>query len=299
MAAVTEKAASRTAILVCQGRAVADDRLAPGYFHDPIAIRLLREDERAAVRRAREEAPPTGWRERMEYELLTATSAVLATRTVAIDEELRAAGNRQVVLLGAGLDGRAWRLRDAGRPATEIHLFEVDHPASQSDKRARARDLEPVIADLTYVPVEFGRDDPAVELAAAGHRDDIATSWVWEGVLPYLTRPQVDSTLTAVRARSAAGSRVIATYPTPNRFAVLGRAGMRVFSRLSGGRDPLADEPHLSAWSPQQMRETVSRHGFEVTSDMEMIEVARRLGIEFRQSRAYGLGRMVVADLPG
>jgi hypothetical protein len=37
---VTERAASRTAVLVCQGRAVADGRVAVGRFADPVARRL-------------------------------------------------------------------------------------------------------------------------------------------------------------------------------------------------------------------------------------------------------------------
>ncbi|HEV8526766.1 MAG TPA: SAM-dependent methyltransferase, partial [Actinomycetes bacterium] len=41
--------ASRTAVLVCQGRAAADGLIAPGRFADPTAMPLLRPDERAAV----------------------------------------------------------------------------------------------------------------------------------------------------------------------------------------------------------------------------------------------------------
>lgn len=288
---VTDKAASRTAVLVCQGRAVADGRLAVGRFSDPIAAQLLHDDERAAVRRARAEHPPGGWRERLEYEMLTATAAVLATRTVVIDEAIREASAAQLVLLGAGLDGRAWR---TDHPAADV--FEVDHPASQRDKRERVGTLVPVAKSLTYVPVQFGRDDLGARLTEAGHRADATTTWVWEGVLPYLTQPQVESTLAVVAARSAPGSRLIATYPTPNRLAGLGRAGMRLFSKLSGGRDPLADEPHVSAWSPADMAALTTRYGLTVTADVELIEAARRLGVPARQSRAYGLGRALIAD---
>lgn len=43
------RSASRTAVLVCQARAVAHGRLAPGRFDDPVALPLLRPDERAPV----------------------------------------------------------------------------------------------------------------------------------------------------------------------------------------------------------------------------------------------------------
>ena len=45
--------ASRTAVFVCQGRAVADERLAVGRFSDPCAALLLTEEELVPVRRAR------------------------------------------------------------------------------------------------------------------------------------------------------------------------------------------------------------------------------------------------------
>ena len=41
--------ASRTAVLVCQGRAAAHDRIAVGRFSDPVAMSLLDDDERIVV----------------------------------------------------------------------------------------------------------------------------------------------------------------------------------------------------------------------------------------------------------
>jgi hypothetical protein len=54
--------ASRTAVLVCQGRAAADGLVAPGRFADPTAMPLLRPDEREAVEWVRDGAPPRQWR---------------------------------------------------------------------------------------------------------------------------------------------------------------------------------------------------------------------------------------------
>ena len=83
---MTDKPASRTAVLVCQGRAVADGRLAA----DPSPIRLrciyFVTTSSAAVRTARAPQPPAGWWARLEFEMLNATAAVLAARTVVIDD---------------------------------------------------------------------------------------------------------------------------------------------------------------------------------------------------------------------
>src|SRR4051794_12013897 len=85
-----EMTGSRTAVLVCQGRAVAHGRLAPGRFDDPIAAVLLRDDELAVVEAVRSGAPPRGWGLRMEFEQVRAVAEGMAARTVAIDDALRA-----------------------------------------------------------------------------------------------------------------------------------------------------------------------------------------------------------------
>lgn len=102
--------ASRTAVLVCQGRAVADGRIAEGRFADPTAMALLRDGERIPVRSVREGVPPKGWTARLEFEMVRAAGDVIVPRTVAIDDAVKDRLARQMVIVGAGLDGRAWRM---------------------------------------------------------------------------------------------------------------------------------------------------------------------------------------------
>lgn len=71
-------AASRTAVRVCQGRAVAHDRIAVGRFSDPVAMSLLHGDERNVVEQVRGEAPPKGWGARMNYEFVRGCAALMA-----------------------------------------------------------------------------------------------------------------------------------------------------------------------------------------------------------------------------
>src|SRR5207253_7405602 len=78
-----------------------------------------------------------GWRARFRYEHLMRESQMMVARTVAIDSELRNAAAPQVVILGAGLDGRAWRM---GELVTSL-VFEVDHPDSQQQKLQRLASL--------------------------------------------------------------------------------------------------------------------------------------------------------------
>src|SRR5439155_9675144 len=128
-------------------------------------------------------------------------------RSLAIDAVARAAlegGVSQLVILGAGLDARAWRLPEASRART----FEVDHPATQRYKRLRLGDGgdRGGRADVTFVSVDFERDSLGARLDEAGHDVRDSTLWIWEGVTPYLVREATASTLRIVGDRSAKGS---------------------------------------------------------------------------------------------
>ena len=81
----------------------------------------------------------------------------MVARTVAIDAELCNAALPQVVILGAGLDGRAWRMRELVRAV----VFEVDHPDSQQQKLQRVAPLTLEAREVRFVPLDFRHDDLA------------------------------------------------------------------------------------------------------------------------------------------
>jgi methyltransferase (TIGR00027 family) len=284
--------ASRTAVLVCQGRAAAHGRFAEGRFADPVALTLLREDERAAVRRVRDGVPPKGWRERVEIEMVRAAAQAIVPRTVAIDDAVRARLAAQLVIVGAGLDDRAWRMPEL----TDVEVFEVDHPASQRDKRRRIADLEPLAKSVRFVPVDLARDRLDTALASAGHRPGEPTTWIWEGVVPYLRRAEVAATVEAISGLSAAGSRLIVNYQSPALAAAAGRLAARGISALARQRSLWADEPRRSTWTPEAMSELLAGHGFGVDRDDDLLAVAEALGTPVSISRSLRTGRVAIAD---
>jgi methyltransferase (TIGR00027 family) len=282
--------ASRTAVLVCQGRAAADGLIAPDRFADPTAMALLRPDERETVQRVREGAVPQQWRQRVDYETVRANAEVIVPRTVAIDDAVRAHPNRQVVILGAGLDGRAWRMSELA----DVAVFEVDHPASQRDKRDRAAGLSG--SPPTFVPVDLARDRLAEALTTAGHRGGQATTWIWEGVVPYLTRAEVAATLATVAGCSAPGSRLIVNFQVPAVSTKLGRVVARLLMASTGRSSVWANEPWRSTWTPAAMTALLARHGFAVSRDESLLERAQALAVPVRHSRSLSHGRVMVAD---
>jgi methyltransferase (TIGR00027 family) len=254
--------ASQTAVLVCMARAIAHDGALAPNFADPTAFELLSDEGRARVVRHRE-GPPISLRARMAHEFMTARAAMMAVRTVFIDEAVREAPATQVVILGAGLDGRAWRmpeLRDA-------IVFEVDHPDSQRYKRERLGTLTQVAREVKFVPVDFTRDDLAERLAAAGHDAGRPTTWIWEGVVMYLTREQVEATLAQIARRSAPGSRLVVVYVAPGHVIV----------RVVGVLVRRLGEPFRSKFREAEMRALLERYGFRVVRDEDLPASAARL----------------------
>ena len=284
--------ASRTAVLVCQGRAAAHGRIAEGRFADPMAMALLRGDERVAVQRVREGVPPKGWSARVEFEMVRASAEVIVPRTVAIDDAVRAHPVPQVVIIGAGLDDRAWRLPELA----DVEVFEVDHPASQRDKRGRVGDLQPVAKSVRFVPVDFTRDRLDTALASAGHRPDEPTTWIWEGVVPYLSRAEVAATLHALSGRSTTGSRLVVNYQSPALSAALGRLVARAMTATARRRSPWADEPRRSSWTPTAMSELLAGYGFALNRDDDLLTLAEDLLGPVRQRRSLQTGRVAIAD---
>lgn len=113
-----------------------------------------------------------------------------------------------VVILGAGLDTKAYRL---ARHST-VPVFEVDLPVNIERKRAVVRSaLSAVPPSVHLVPVDFENDDLAAELARHGHRGGHRTFFIWEGVTQYLTADGVASTFEFLRS-AAPGSRLGFTY---------------------------------------------------------------------------------------
>lgn len=275
--------ASKTAVLVCMGRAAAHERTIAPKFCDPTALTLLPAEARARVERYRRGGAQDGFRDRMEYEYIKAQETVMVGGTVAIDEAIRGRGPvRQLVILGAGLDGRAWRMSELA----DAVVFEVDHPSTQREKRERSAALTKHAREIRFVPVDFTRDSLDDALEKAGHDRAVATTWVWEGVIPYLTRAEVEATLDVIARRSSRGSRVVLAYQR------------RALSRwLVGWIVSRLGEPFRSTFTPREMGALVERRGFVVRSDDDMVVLDAAAGIDASRLGFWvRAGRIMVAD---
>ncbi len=171
-------------------------------FADPLALCILGDDAKDAIAIARERPERRGLR------------FFVAMRSRFAEDSARRAieeGVRQILVLGAGLDTFAYRLERV----EGLRVFELDHPATQRDKRRRlaeARLIEP--SHVAYVAHDFERGSMTAALEAAGLDAGRRTFALWLGVTPYLTEDAVYATLGGL-ARFPGGTEVVFDYANP------------------------------------------------------------------------------------
>jgi methyltransferase (TIGR00027 family) len=117
-------------------------------------------------------------------------------------------GTDQVVLLGAGYDGRSLRYAKPG-----VRWFELDHRDTQADKRSRLHRLDIVSAAISFAAVDFGVDDVAAALRRAGYDPARPALFACEGVAGYLAGEVLSSLLDSLRTCAASGSTLAIDIP--------------------------------------------------------------------------------------
>ncbi len=230
------------------GRRLVDDNLAASFL--PTRLRLLLWLTRAgALRRAALKAAdrsgPGLW-------------ASIVCRKRYIDERLSDPINEfdTVVILGAGLDTRAYRIARY----SDLPVFEVDQQINIDRKTAVVRRvLGDAPASVHLVPVDFERDELMPALEAHGYRASERTFFIWEGVTQYLTPEAVRATLRQLSG-AATGSRLIFTYVRQDFIDGTQRYGAdSVYSRFRE-----RTQVWKSGLVPEQVGELLAEYGWRL-----------------------------------
>jgi methyltransferase (TIGR00027 family) len=231
---------SHTSLLTAAARA-AESRRPDRLFDDPHAGTL---------------AGPAGEALLAEAGPETAVPSI-AIRTRFYDDAIEAAvrrGIRQVVLLGAGLDARAYRLslaggpRLAGSPRTPVRWFEVDRAPVLAHKRQVLARQVPAAAptvDLHDVPGDACEESTFDALRAAGLDPRASVLWIAEGLLCFLGPDEIRALFERVIQCSGSASEVLFDVPNlacVNAQGAFAQAGAALLKRglRFGTDDPLA-----------------------------------------------------------
>jgi methyltransferase (TIGR00027 family) len=263
-------------------------------FDDPFAYRFLRPSLKAVVRASAlpfGNAPVAGF---IDLRWPGARASGVA-RTRLIDDALTNAirqGTTQVVILGAGFDCRAYRIRGI----EGARVFEVDHPATLNAKRTVLKEtLGQLPARVEFVEIDFNRQVLDGVLEASGFDRHSLTFFLWEGVTNYLTDEAVDRTLRFLATAGRPQSKVVFTYihrdVLENRgaFAGAGRSASAVES---------AGEPWTFGIHPDDLPGFLAERGLELIEDVGSLEYrARYMKPSGIHMKGYEFYRAAVASV--
>lgn len=255
---------SKTAVYAAAARAVGSKNPDPALRNpDYLAIKFLGPRERAILPDYPMNALDLDYDAAMMQ--LGSRLPVMshAFRTKALDAALLDAlqnGARQVVVLGAGFDSRGYRFQSQQR---DVRFIEVDSGPTQEYKKERVREILGTLpASVTYVPMDFTKNNLLDELVKGGYSERQNTFFLWEGVTFYLPESAVKDTLHFVLDHAASGSRLAFNYTRSknpnlnNPYSLYARWG----------------EPWLFGFPDNGAAEYVLREGLEIMSDTLSVE---------------------------
>lgn len=187
----------------------------------------------------------------------------LLCRTRRIDDAVRDAtrrGLRALVILGAGLDTRPYRLNEL----SEIKVVEVDLPAVQEFKKAHlSRRFGALPRHVRFVPMDLNIERLDTALERAGLNPSEPAIFVWEGVSQYLQPNSVDSILRTI-ARRPEGTVLAFTYVLEEIITGVHSPDRSEAFRKSARRRPA---PWHFGIDPRQLKAFLAARGLSLRQD--------------------------------
>lgn len=195
---------------------------------------------------------------------IRSTRAAFVLRERYVEDELAkmvATGPVQYVVLGAGMNTFAHCHPEMG---DRVHVFEVDHPETQTWKRKRLAEIGRIDPEnLTYVPVDFETQQLGPRLYECGFNPQKTALFGWLGVTQYLHEQAVLETFSSVARLAAPGSRVIVQgILKPELVPEQDRIGLERVIELSAENG----EPWLSFQDPVELAEFLLANGYSVVN---------------------------------
>jgi methyltransferase (TIGR00027 family) len=182
-------------------------------------------------------------------------------------------GVRQLVILGAGLDSFALR-----RPASlaDLHVYEVDHPATQAWKRARLAELGIATPPrVSFVACDFEASSVSSALRTTSFRLDRPAVVSWMGVVYYLAKDTVAKALAELAGLLAPGSALALDHQLP--LDALPQR-YRDIAEQQAGFLASAGEPQVNRYGPEELRDALLAAGF-ARVELAQVAMAERFGM--------------------
>jgi methyltransferase (TIGR00027 family) len=247
---ISERQSSQTAFTAAAARAahlIVDQP--PVIFADTLAAALLGDRAEELI----------GYHRAHGSHLVLATARGQVTcRSRYTEDRLTdaiALGVGQYVILGAGLDSFGYR----SALASQIAVFEVDHPATQQWKAERLAEAGIAVPpSVRFAAVDFESGSLTRELTRAGFDPSRSALVSWLGVTMYLSESAVGDVLGEL-GRFAPGTELILDYMLPAELRdAVGNSYVEQVAPVAAERG----EPWLSFFAPEDIEAMLARHGF-------------------------------------
>jgi methyltransferase (TIGR00027 family) len=215
-----------------------------------------------------------------------------AARTRLIDDWVRealAAFVEQVVILGAGFDCRALRMKEL----KNIPVFEVDRAAMIAHKERIVGGSHRTPSRIRRIGVDFQKDNLGNRLAEAGWSANLRTLFIWEGVTNYLDTRSVETVFNFFTADACFGSRIIFTYVHADvlnsSFVTPGVVRLAAALRAYG-------EPWTFGFKPEEVPAYLAKKGLRLLIDLGAAEYRGKYMAPVKKSIGYEFYRAALAE---
>ncbi|WP_180023240.1 class I SAM-dependent methyltransferase [Acinetobacter sp. YH1901134] len=236
----------------------------PYAFHltSPIWRRLL--SNRTCIKALNSKIP------NQTFGLLTAQ--VVARSRYAEDQLEKAVqqGIKQYVLIGAGLDSFVLRL---AQKYSDIKIFEVDHPDTQTLKIRSLQKLGHIPDHVDFVSIDFEKENLVYALKRSSYNTEQPAFFSWLGTTHYLKPETTMSTLQTIAEFAASGSELVLDYSIPYQdLTGIERVGSFAVSKFTN----FLSEPIIGSFHSDELHRAVTKLGYIVLEDLSAHDITQR-----------------------
>ena len=230
----------------------------------------------------------------------------LISRTRFIDdliEESTSMGIEQYVILGAGYDSRAHRLK----LPSNLKIFEVDQPEVQEKKLSKLPNNTTNIENVTYVNIDFNHESLREQLLNAGFDQSKSTIYTIEGVSQYIPREALNSTLKELAALNTnSNSKIFISYvnkllkdDSKTCFGIGYSKPEKAVNFITNSAAKLG-EPWISFYSAEEIEDILSKNNFALTENKTLADLNSKyftpVGRTIPENHIFKLEHFVIAE---
>jgi len=229
----------------------------------------------------------------------------LISRTRFIDDLIEKGTSidiEQYVILGAGYDSRAHRLK----LPSKLKIFEVDQPEVQERKRSRLPDKTSNKANVTYISIDFNNQSLTEELINAGFDNSKSTVFTLEGVSQYITREALNSTLNELAVLTQNSNAILfMSYVNsllredPKACFGKGYPNTEKRAKLITYGAAKVGEPWISLYSAEEIEDLLSQNRFSLIENKTLADLNSKyftpIGRTIPENHIFKIEHFVVA----